>query len=331
MNRYMNHAILGLAISTMGLATPATGQEPDPQARRELEERRGELRDRLRELERELAELERELGDQGRSVYRFNWGGTGPPRVVTLLGNRARLGIVVRTAQEDETDRVGAVVESVTPDGPAGEAGVEPGDIITAINGESLTGRYPAARPGESEPARKLIDLIRELDVGDTVAIDYRRDGERRSGTAVLRRLERHEFAFTGPRDEIRGELPDLPGPLRGYLALLPGVWLDMELVDLNPQLGRYFGTSEGLLVVRPPDDDSIGLQAGDVIISIDGRDPGSPSRALRILRSYDSGEQLSLELMRDGRRMTTEVTVPDRGGVRDHWDGGDWGVDFRW
>jgi hypothetical protein len=258
MKRHINHAVLALAISPMLLAAPAAGQQPDAQTRRELEARRGELRDRLRELERELAELERELGEQGRYVSRFNWGGTGPPRVVTLLDNRARLGVVVRTARRDDADEVGAVVESVTPDGPADEAGIEPGDIITGINGESLTGRYPGARPGESEPARKLIDLIRELDVGDTVAIDYLRGGEDGSTTAVLRSLGRHEFAFTGPRGEIRAELPDIPGRLRGYLALLPGVWLDMELVDLTPELGRYFGTSAGLLVVRPPGDESV-------------------------------------------------------------------------
>ena len=64
----------------------------------------------------------------------------------------------------------------------------------------------------------------------------------------------------------------------------------------LTPQLGSYFGTSEGVLVVRAPEEEGLKLQDGDVILSIDGRKPTSGSHATRILRSYQPGEKLTMQ-----------------------------------
>src|SRR2546425_7956477 len=72
--------------------------------------------------------------------------------------------------------------------------------------------------------------------------------------------------------------------------------WGDLELVGLNPDLGEYFGTKEGLLVVKAPADSSLPVKGGDVILSIGGRKPSSPSHAMRILRSYEAGETGSIE-----------------------------------
>ena len=44
------------------------------------------------------------------------------------------------------------------------------------------------------------------------------------------------------------------------------GLFAGMELVVVTPELGRYFGTEYGLLVIRAPDDQAIDLQDGDVI-----------------------------------------------------------------
>ena len=49
------------------------------------------------------------------------------------------------------------------------------------------------------------------------------------------------------------------------------------------------------------------------MILSIDGREPTSPAHALRIVRSYEPGETMSIEIMRDKRRQTLSVTVPER------------------
>jgi len=88
--------------------------------------------------------------------------------------------------------------------------------------------------------------------------------------------------------------------------------WGDLDLVSLNPDLGEYFGTKEGILVVRAPADSSLPLRAGDVILSVGGRKPASPSHAMRILRSYEAGETVSIDIMRKQKRTTVAWKVPE-------------------
>ena len=83
-------------------------------------------------------------------------------------------------------------------------------------------------------------------------------------------------------------------------------------MITLTEKLGKYFATDKGLLVVRAPDDADLKLQDGDVIKSIDGREPKSVSHAMRILGSYQSGEQLQLQIMRDKRKQTLKIEMPD-------------------
>ena len=103
---------------------------------------------------------------------------------------------------------------------------------------------------------------------------------------------EKHEFRFVAP--------------------LFGSSWGDMELVELNKDLGRYFGTDSGLLVVNAPKSEALKLQAGDVIQSIDGREPTSVGHAMRILGSYQAGEKLELRIMRDKRGQKLDITMPD-------------------
>jgi len=88
--------------------------------------------------------------------------------------------------------------------------------------------------------------------------------------------------------------------------------WGGIELVKLNPELGEYFGTREGVLVVSAPEDSSLALKGGDVILTIGGRKPSSPMQAMRILRTYESGESVAIEVMRKQKRVTVTWKVPE-------------------
>ena len=299
------------------IAAMAIGLGVAPMAAQEREQRR-ELESRLRELREQLRDVERQLRDVRGSTSFFRG-------VLTLSTNRAQLGVFVRSEADSETDRIGALLQSVTEGGAAEEAGLEEGGIIISFDGERLVGRYPEADPDESEPAKKLIDLIGDKDPGDEVTIEYQRDGETHSTVVTLDErgswLQTYSVpgfeAVIAPRIDV--PVPDLrffgDSNRRGFtvLSLWGDRWVDIELVRLNENLGRYFGTSEGLLVISPPDNDELDLQAGDVILGIDGREPHSPSRALRILRSYEEGETVNIEIMRDRNRMTISYVVPER------------------
>ena len=105
---------------------------------------------------------------------------------------------------------------------------------------------------------------------------------------------------------------PGVGGLNRFLWVTQSGGFGDMELVKLTDELGAYFGTSEGLLVVRAPENEELKLKDGDVIKNIDGREPTSASHAMRILGSYESGETLKIEIMRDQRKQTVSIEVPD-------------------
>lgn len=277
---------------------------------------REQLERRLRELQEEIRDIQRQLADLG-GVSRSYRG------IITISTNRAQLGVFVQMEPDPEIDRIGARLESVNEDGPAAEAGLVDGDIIVSFDGESLTGRYPAADPDESEPARKLIDMIGEKEPGDEVTLEYQRDGERRSTVVTLR--ERGPWFQLGPAPRVgvlpRSNVRIFSDPSRGGVSVWSlfgdDPWSEIELVRLNEDLGRYFGTNEGLLVVSPPDEEDLDLRAGDVILNIDGREPVTPARALRIIRSYEQGETLNLEIVRDRNRMTVSYEIPERGSNR--------------
>lgn len=81
-----------------------------------------------------------------------------------------------------------------------------------------------------------------------------------------------------------------------------------MRFAPLTEQLGSYFGTKSGVLVVRAGDKAPFGLRDGDVILAIDGRVPVDEQHVATILRSYRSGERATLRIQRN--RQPIEITA---------------------
>ena len=236
----------------------------------------------------------------------------GPPQPHTLVpsaGPHGRIGVLVKTGAAPTTDSIGAWVEAVTPGGPAAKAGLKAGDIITRFNGAPLAG-VPAPEENSSGPGRKLVTLARGLAPGDTAPIEYRRGNDAKKAKLITEDLSAWMAVD-------RSDVPEA-GPFPPQAAGEPGLsfcfgdaWCDMELVNLTPDLGGYFGTKEGLLVVKAPGDSSLALRSGDVLLSIGGRRPTSPSHAMRILRSYETGETVAIEILRKQKRLSIAWQVP--------------------
>lgn len=103
-----------------------------------------------------------------------------------------------------------------------------------------------------------------------------------------------------------------IAGPIAGPTRESPaGPMGAMELTTLTPQLGSYFGADQGVLVVHAPTHGILKLQDGDVILSIGGRIPASRSQAIRILTSYDPGDEIRLVVLRQHRRLDITATMP--------------------
>jgi len=246
------------------------------------------------------------------------------PQVEPFMQRRARLGITVNL-QAKETDSLGAFIQSVTPGGPASKAGIRSGDIITKLDGKSVLERNNRkVAEGESPPGVRLIEMAAKLEPGDTVAVEYLRGETRKTVNVVtvdevVAGFEGDQFFFRTPGDP--GERWRIPGmraePMEpgepmtferrpGFaMFMAEGGLGELEVAPLNPDLGAYFGATEGILVLRVPASSSLGLKGGDVILSIDGRKPSGPGSLIRILRSYDDGESFKLEVLRQKQKMT--------------------------
>lgn len=316
----MRRVIIGLAALLL-VSGPATAQERQrerltPEQRRELEQKLQELREQMRDLERQLGRVSGVL-----VAPRMLEG----PMTFALASHRPRLGVIVKTERDAATDSVGAVLEAVTPDGPSAKAGLQAGDIVVTFNGRRLA-------TGSGSPGDRLIDLAGDMQEGDTVRMAYRRGRDARTAVIVPKVLEDASYAFsykfadstmdaargileraleTRPRMEVRERFDPLV-----WSVSVGSRWSDMELTTLDADLGGYFGATEGLLVVRAPKDGLLGLKSGDVIVRIGGRVPTSPSHAMRIFRSYEPGDEIRVDIMRNKAPRELKATVPagDRG-----------------
>lgn len=74
--------------------------------------------------------------------------------------------------------------------------------------------------------------------------------------------------------------------------------------VDLNPELGAYFGTEQGVLVSEVDDASELGLRPGDVVLAVDGREVTEARQLERILASYGADEEMRLRVRRQGQEM---------------------------
>jgi S1-C subfamily serine protease len=259
-----------------------------------------------------------------------------------FVTRRVRIGVVVSTLPS-ETDSIGALLNAVTPGGPAAVAGLRSGDIITRFGTAPLAVQLSKVPPGTrvASPGFKLIELVAKLPPNDTVAVEYRRGTSLKKGRVVTAAVPENLSVVVGPEGGYGfGAMPGAEeywlgresresdralemAILRSQAARGPdgdremvysfymGRFLhDLELAPVNPQLGSYFGTTDGVLVVEVPDPAPLGLKSGDVVLAVDGRAVSSPRQLMRVLGSYEPGEAVQLEVMRQKKRVALKGTL---------------------
>ena len=290
------------------LAGHAVAQSDDEERLREMEAREVEIQEKLRAAEARMAEAAREIAEITKERL---------PRIAEIerrfaWSSKPRLGVTIETS--DEAGPVeGVSVLGVSPGSAASDAGLRPGDVLTSVNDESLS-----AENAEAANMR-LLDFMNGVEEGDVLKIGYLRDGKSGSVEVEPRIVADNAFIWAGeggPKDLHAVKPPIAPEMIERFKMEFGSPWAhtglgDLELVELNEGLGRYFGTDRGLLVVKAPKSDAFDLEDGDVIQNIDGREPKDVRHALRILGSYAAGEKLKLGIMRDKKRVTIDVEIP--------------------
>ena len=87
----------------------------------------------------------------------------------------ARIGVTVGPAiAKDDITAIGAEVKEVTKGSAGDDAGLEVGDIITAVNDQPIVS------------SNALVAVIRGYQPGETITITYTRDGDERTTKVKL-------------------------------------------------------------------------------------------------------------------------------------------------
>lgn len=257
-----------------------------------LDEKLRKAQERLQEAVQEVAALSQARAQD--AIGGMDWLGALPGNARPLLG--------IQLDPDREGLKEGTRIEEVSPGGPAEQAGVRAGDVLVMVDGRDV----------RKQTTREVLQQLRSVQVGKPVKLRVLRDGKSMDFDVTPRMVS--GFVFTPPMPPAV-PMPDVEAfrdfgrfSNFGGRSALSG----LEVTPLTPQLGKYFGTDKGMLVLRAPKDELYKLREGDVILSIDGRVPTSGSHISRILGSYQAGEKLTLRIMRDRKEQDLSVTVPE-------------------
>ena len=101
---------------------------------------------------------------------------------------------------------------------------------------------------------------------------------------------------------------PRAPG---GELRLAEAFrWNGLNLASVDAQLGRYFGTDKGVLVLSTgPALDN--LQPGDVIQRVDGKAVDTPRAVMDALRGKPADSAVPVDYLRDRKAASAKINVP--------------------
>lgn len=124
------------------------------------------------------------------------------------------------------------------------------------------------------------------------------------------KKVEKHRIVVVN--DDGHERVIEGDGPLvrRGYLGV--------GLTEMTPELRTHFGAPEdsGVMVSHIESDspaERAGLKVGDIISGIDGKDVAASWDLRAKVRDYDDGQQVPMEIWRNGKVQTLTATIQQR------------------
>jgi serine protease Do len=211
---------------------------------------------------------------------------------------RGWLGVHVQNVTEEIAESLGlnpprgALVASVTPDGPAAAAGIEPRDVIVDFDGQSIANM------------RDLPRAVVGATIGKDVPVQLMRGGETKEVTVKIGRLpeqDEDKEAEAAPMREQDGD--DLLG---------------LSIAPLTNDLRNKYGISgnvEGVVITDVTPDSPAAkkkVKPGDVIVEVTQEEVRQPQDVVSRLQAVKrSGRRRVLLLLSDAKGELRFVAVP--------------------
>lgn len=163
----------------------------------------------------------------------------------------------------------GVVVSHVQSNSPASACGVQPNDIITQYNGSDI------------HSSRNLISLVRTTPVGQSVDLKVLRDGKEK----ILKVTIAAATATIAAAETLGIQVSNIEGAVAdqfGYEDGTPGVII--------------------ISVARKSKAERVGLQPGDVIVSIEKQKVKDLKSYNDIMSKFITSQKILLQIVRDGQ-----------------------------
>jgi S1-C subfamily serine protease len=200
---------------------------------------------------------------------------------------RAFVGLVL----VEEPDGGGVRVTQVISGSPADDAGLKKDDVITDVDGRSVT---------SVDDVRSALE---NKSPGDRVTFSVRRDGQDEEVTVTL-----------GRRAEALPEQPLLPGHMAQP-------YLGVRLADITPEMQKELGLARdhGVAIVEADTEgpaQKAGLRRGDVILMIGSQQVETAEEARNAILDHDPGDSVSVRVQRGSDELSIQVELGTRPGM---------------
>lgn len=209
------------------------------------------------------------------------------PNEAELFENddRGFLGVILReTNMEGNT---GALISEVMDGTAAEKAGVEPGDIILELEGDTV------------DNVSDAVNLISSYAPGEDVSLMILRNGEE---IELIVQLGEREKKAHWSRPFEATPLPynsDFENDFWEYNGMEPKAFLGITKGQ-EQNAGVQVGS-----VVEASSAEEMGLKEGDLILEINKEELGSFTELAELITSMNPGDEIELRIERDGKKKT--------------------------
>ena len=206
--------------------------------------------------------------------------------------SRGWIGVQIQPVTQDIADSMGlkqaqgALVSDPQKDGPAAKAGVASGDVITAVNGQSI------------KDARELARVIGSLAPGSAVKLDMLRSGKSKVVNLTLGQLPNAQEAKADTDTDSKGPTTDVPR-------------LGMTVAPAD----KVEGAGKKGVVVTKVDPKSAaadrGFKKGDVILEVAGKSVATPGDVREAIEAARTDKKSSVLMRLRSGDASRYVAVP--------------------